>query len=409
MILLYNQLVMFMLTVKVRLRPTPEQEQLFWWYSKVARNYYNLLVAIDKANNMGKYDDLLTGWETYHSDYYGRNICRLSQQDYMDLAKYEATEQALGWFNKPNQSFIYSSVARELIAIRRRNKGRLRFRCIDNTMPRFAVRCDEFSNGKRESRIYKVGKYLTIPSIGKVRYSTSHLPIDLDCKKQAACVVFDGKYWFLDFTCNCTRVYKKQEYTEPIGVDLGIKTLATVSDGRKFGGIRYLRRYKILTKRLKRLQRKLSRKYLINKATKQTKSNNIKKLERQIRLIYRSLKNLRLNYIRELVVAITKTNPKSIAIEDLNVKGMLKNKHLAREIANASFYTIREALTRRCEERGIQLKIVDRFYPSSKLCSNCGHKKNDLKLSERTYVCSNCNMMIDRDLNAAINLVKASV
>ena len=125
-----------------------------------------------------------------------------------------------------------------------------------------------------------------------------------------------------------------------------------------------------------------------------------------MKLIHRSIRNIRINHIRKFVSALVKKQPKYIAIEDLNVKGMMKNKHLAKDIANCSFYTIREHLIRKATERSIVVRLVDRFYPSSKTCSNCGSYKKDLKLSQRTYHCNYCEEKIDRDLNAALNIAK---
>ena len=196
------------------------------------------------------------------------------------------------------------------------------------------------------------------------------------------------------------------DYTDGIGIDLGIKTLATMSDGTSVPNIKTFRRVRILTKRLKRLQRKVSRKYRINKCNKYHKTKNIIKLERQIKLIHRSIKNIRINHIRKFVSELVKKRPRYIAIEDLNVKGMMKNKHLAKDIANCSFYAIREQLIRKAKEWFITVRLVDRFYPSSKTCSNCGTYKKDLKLSQRVYHCDCCHGKIDRDLNAALNIVK---
>ena len=185
---------------------------------------------------------------------------------------------------------------------------------------------------------------------------------------------------------------------------MGVKTLATISDGTVVPNIKTFRRVRILNKRLKRLQRKVSRKYLINKCNKHNKTKNIIKLERQIKLIHRSIRNIRINHIRKFVSELVKTQPEFIAVEDLNIKGMMKNKHLAKDIANCSFYTIKEHLIRKAKERKIAVRLVDRFYPSSKTCSYCGSYKQDLKLSQRVYHCDNCQEKIDRDLNAAINL-----
>lgn len=401
---------------KLRLKPTKEQESLMWWYSKVSRNFWNLLVDIDKRNNKGDFDDILskTGNKTYYSKFYDRDIYSLNQSDYLNLAKivvaknYEEDKEKWSWYYKPNQSFIYTSIAREMVRIRRQNKGKLNFRSIDKNSPSFNVRCDMSVNKKRPSRIYlKDNGKLQIPTIGDVGFGSTRTEFDLSCKKQVANISFDGKYWYLSYTEDVElQEVDLPEYTSGVGVDLGIKTLATVSDGTTVPNIKTFRRVRILNKRLKRLQRKVAKKYLINGCNKHNKTKNIIKLERQIKLIYRSLRNIRINHIRKFVSELVKKQPQYIAIEDLNVKGMMKNKHLAKDVANCSFYTIREHLIRKARERSIVVRLVDRFYPSSKTCSNCGSYRKDLKLNQRVYHCNTCQEKIDRDLNAALNIAK---
>ena len=399
---------------KIRLKLTKEQEILAWWYSKVSRNFWNLLVDIDKRNNKGEFDDILSnnGNQTYHSNFYNREIYSLNQSDYLNLAKVvvtrncEENEEKWSWYYQPNQSFIYAFLSRELVKIRKQNKGKLNFRSVDKIQPNFNVRCDVSANGKRPSRIYlKDNGKLQIPTIGDVRLGSARSDFDLSCKKQVANISFDGKYWYLSYTEDVeTKVQNLPDYTDGIGIDLGIKTLATVSDGTIVPNIKAFRRVRILNKRLKRLQRKVSRKYLINKCNKHNKTKNIIKLEKRIKLIHRSLKNIRINHIRKFVSELVKKQPQYIAIEDLNVKGMKRNKHLAKDISNCSFYTIREHLIRKATERSIVVRLVDRFYPSSKTCSKCGGYKKDLKLSQRVYHCNNCQEKIDRDFNASLNI-----
>ena len=399
---------------KIRLKLTKEQESLAWWYSKVSRNFWNLLVDIDKRNNKGEFDDILSnnGNQTYHSNFYNREIYSLNQSDYLNLAKvvvaknYEENEEKWSWYYQSNQSFIYGFLSRELVKIRKQNKGKLNFRSVDKIQPNFNVRCDVSANGKRPSRIYlKENGKLQIPTIGNVSFGSARSGFDLSCKKQVANVSFDGKYWYLSYTEDVeTKVQNLPDYTDGIGIDLGIKTLATVSDGTIVPNIKAFRRVRILNKRLKRLQRKVSRKYLINKCNKHNKTKNIIKLERRIKLIHRSLKNIRINHIRKFVSELVKKQPQYIAIEDLNVKGMMRNKHLAKDIANCSFYTIKEHIIRKAKERNIIVRLVDRFYPSSKTCSNCGSYKKNLKLSQRVYHCNSCQVKIDRDLNASLNI-----
>ena len=399
---------------KIRLKPTKDQERLMWWYSKVARNYWNLLVDIDKRNNKGEFDEILSrnGNKTYHSNFYDREIYHLSQSDYANLAKIfitkvsEEDSEKWSWYYQPNPSFIYNFLARELVKIRRQNKGKLNFRSVDKIQPNFNVRCDTFPSKKRPSRIYlKDNGKLQIPTIGEMHFGSIRQGFDLSCKKQVANISFDGKYWYLSYVEDVeNQVADLPDYTDGVGIDLGIKTLATVSDGTTVPNIKTFRRVRILNKRLKRLQRKVSRKYLINKCNKHNKTKNIIKLEREIKLIHRSLRNIRINHIRKFVSELVKQQPEFIAVEDLNVKGMMKNKYLAKDIANCSFYAIREHIIRKAKERHIAVRLVDRFYPSSKTCSYCGSYKKDLKLSQRVYHCDNCQEKIDRDLNAAINL-----
>lgn len=399
---------------KLRLKLTKEQERLAWWYSKVSRNFWNLLVDIDKRNNKGEFDEVLSqnGNKTYYSKFYDREVYKLNQSDYLNLAKlvvaknYDKEQEQWSWYYHPNQSFIYNFLSRELVKIRRQNKGRLNFRSINKIQPNFDVRCSISANKKRPSRIYlKENGKLQIPTIGDVRFGSVRENFNLSSKKQVANISFDGKYWYLSYTEDVEpQVEDLPEYTDGVGIDLGIKTLATVSDGTIVPNIKTFRRVRILNKRLKRLQRKVSRKYHINKCNKHNKTKNIIKLERQIKLIHRSLRNIRINHIRKFVSDLVKKQPQFIAIEDLNIKGMMKNKYLAKDIVNCSFYTIREHLIRKATERCIAVRLVDRFYPSSKTCSNCGHYKKDLKLSQRVYHCNHCQEKIDRDFNASLNI-----
>ena len=401
---------------KIRLKLTKDQESLAWWYSKVSRNFWNLLVDIDKRNNKGEFDEILSnnGNQTYHSNFYNREIYSLNQSDYLNLAKVvvtrncEGNEEKWSWYYQPNQSFIYAFLSRELLKIRKQNKGKLNFRSVDKIQPNFNVRCDVSADGKRPSRIYlKENGKLQIPTIGNVSFGSARSGFDLSCRKQVANISFDGKYWYLSYTEDVeTKVQNLPDYTDGIGIDLGIKTLATLSNGTIVPNIKTFRRVRILNKRLKRLQRKVSRKYLINKCNKHNKTKNIIKLERRIKLIHRSLKNIRINHIRKFVSELVKKQPQYIAIEDLNVKGMMRNKHLAKDIANCSFYTIKEHLIRKAKERNIVVRLVDRFYPSSKTCSNCGSYKKDLKLSQRVYHCNSCQKEIDRDFNASRNIAR---
>ena len=191
-----------------------------------------------------------------------------------------------------------------------------------------------------------------------------------------------------------------------IGIDLGIKDLAIVSDGKVFKNINKGSKVKRLEKRLRREQRRLSRKYEFRKmkgGATATASANIQKQKLKVQKLYHRLNNIRTDYINKTIAEIVKTKPSYITIEDLNVKGMMKNRYLSKAVASQKFYEFRTKLKNKCDENGIELRVVDKMYPSSKLCHCCGAIKKDLKLSDRIYKCD-CGYMADRDYNASLNL-----
>lgn len=231
-------------------------------------------------------------------------------------------------------------------------------------------------------------------------------------------ISFDGKYWYLSFSYEVPDI--SVDLTDlVIGVDLGVKNLATLSTGEFIENINKSRRVKQLEKQLRREQRHLARQMQANTKGYLTTANggrkpiykrplelcsNIQETKRKIKLIHRKLHSIRMNHLHQTTFYLVKQLPKGIVIEDLNVKGMLKNKHLAKHIQNAMFYEFRRQLEYKCLQYGIYLVVADRFYPSSKTCSYCGSIKSDLKLKERVYKCDSCGLEKDRDLNAAENL-----
>ena len=202
---------------------------------------------------------------------------------------------------------------------------------------------------------------------------------------------------------------KKQKLNDfGLGIDLGIKEFAVISDGTVKKNINKTAKLKKLEKQLKREQRCLSRKYEdLKKRNNQKKGEatrqNIQKQVLKVQKIHQRINNIRTDYINKCVNEIVKTKPSYITIEDLNVKGMMKNRHLSKAVASQKFYKFRTKLEAKCKELGIELRIVDRWYPSSKLCHECGCIKKDLKLSDREYICE-CGYRADRDYNASLNL-----
>ena len=193
-----------------------------------------------------------------------------------------------------------------------------------------------------------------------------------------------------------------------IGVDLGVKDFAICSNGKTYKNINKTFQIKKLEKKLKREQRSLSRKYedykKLNKNEREVATRqNIQKQKLKVQKLHHKLDNMRTDYINKVISELAKTKPMWITIEDLNVKGMMKNRHLSKAVAQQKFFEFRTKLNTKCNELGIELRVVNRFYPSSKTCHNCGCVKSDLKLSDRIYNCE-CGYIEDRDYNASLNL-----
>ena len=231
-----------------------------------------------------------------------------------------------------------------------------------------------------------------------------HNRIPIGIKYYNPRVVYDGLNWWISVSVEETQSCKIPK-NPGIGIDLGIKNLAICSDGYVYENINKHNKITRLKKRKKRLQRSISRKYEINKkGVSYCKTNNIKKLEIRLLKLNRRLMNIRHNHIHQMTSEIVKREPNFIVIEDLNVKGMLKNKHLSKAIQEQCFYEVHKQLEYKCNWNNINLVIADRFYPSSKKCCKCGNIKTNLKLNDRVYRCDKCGNVIDRDYQASINL-----
>ena len=190
---------------------------------------------------------------------------------------------------------------------------------------------------------------------------------------------------------------------EGIGIDLGLKDFAIVSNGKTYKNINKSAKLKKLEKQLIREQRSLSRKYENLKKGESTQRANIQKQKLKVQKLHHKIDDIRTDYINKTIAEIVKTKPSYITIEDLNVSGMMKNKHLSKAVASQKFYEFRTKLQAKCKENGIELRVVDRWYPSSKTCHCCGAIRKDLKLSDRIFQCD-CGYTEDRDFNAALNL-----
>lgn len=317
--------------------------------------------------------------------------------------------------DKYNLSFVITMIIKEKLLTFSKHGYKIRFKKFSQTYQRFPVRCDE--NGRRLSRIYSDDlDSIKIPSIfGKVKlsynwvhnyikkHSREELSILLNGKKQTARVTYDGKYWYLVFSYYAEMKVPALDSSKALGIDLGIRKLAVTSDEEYHVGVNSTDTIQKLEDKVKRLQRIQSRKE--RKAESKSKpSRNLKKIRALVYKYQRRINNIRNNEVQHISQGVANKLYHIISFEDLNIRGMLKNKHLSRVIQNQGWYYLYSTIKYKCEWLGEKVVQVDRFFSSSKICSRCSCKKYDLKLSDRVYRCSSCGLIIDRDYNAAINI-----
>ena len=246
---------------------------------------------------------------------------------------------------------------------------------------------------------------IKIPTLGWVRLKEKgYIPTSKDgyIIKSGTISMKAGRY-YVSALVEVTDPERNSCFSDGVGIDLGLKNLAIISNGTVYRNINKTARIRKLEKQLRREQRKLSRKYENLKKGESTQKANIRKQKLKVQKLHQRLENIRTDYINKTISEIVKTKPSHITVEDLNVSGMMKNRHLSKAVASQKFYEFRTKLKTKCEEFGIELRIVSRWYPSSKICHCCGHIKKDLKLSDRVYRCA-CGYIEDRDFNAALNL-----
>lgn len=367
-------------SVKIRLFPTTEQETLMYKSCGVARFAYNWGLAKWEE----EYKQGLKPSKISLKKEFNNTIKRDEKYNWLYEVSSQITAQAFEDLNTAYKNFF---------------KGLSKypkFKTKKKAKQSFYVRHDRMN--------IKDGKF-NIEKIGRVKYKTNY-DIPLLSKYNNPRCHYDGKYWYLTFGFEQSEKQTVLNKDLSIGIDLGVKDLAVVSAlDKPVKNINKSKKIRKLKKKLKRLQRQVSRKYEANRnGTTYVKTKNIIKLEKTIKLIHRRLVNIRNNHIHQTTSSITKLNPYRVVMEDLNVSGIMKNKHLAEKIAEQKFYEFLRQMKYKCEFNGIEFIQADRFYPSSKLCSCCGNKKENLKLKDRVYVCDKCGFTMDRDKNASINL-----
>ena len=366
-----------MKTYKVKLKLNNKQKTRLFKNASVSRFAYNLTLEIQEEN--------YKKGNKFLSDSEVRKIITKRKQN--DLA----------WLYDYNCDIVKQAVKDACRAYKKffnKKAKKPKFKSAKLTKPSFYV--DgwklKIENG-----------YVKIPLCTKIKlYEKDYIPEGLNYQNPR--ITFDGIDWWL--SVGLPIEIEQYELTdEIIGIDLGLKELATCSNGMVFHNVAKSNEYQKVNKSLKQKQRQISRKYEMNKqGNKFIKTSNIKKLERRVQKKRIRLQNIKKDYFHKSSTALVRTKPKAIILEDLNVAGMRKNKHLSHSLQETSISTFKQMLISKAESHGIEVVLADRFYPSSQICSHCGSRKVDLKLSERVYKCPVCGLEIDRDLNASINL-----
>ena len=375
---------------KIEINPTDKQKAKIHQTIGVSRFIYNFYIAHNKEvyEKEGKFVSGMDFSKWLNNEYIPNN----QDMKWIKDVSSKATKQAIMNADKAFRDFFKGS------------KGFPKFKKKKNQ----DVKAYFPKNNKTDWTLER--HRVKIPTIGWVRLKEfGYIPTNSIVKSGTVSQKANRYYVSILVEENDTKVSKPTN--EGIGIDLGLKDFAICSNGNKFKNINKTSKVKKVEKKLKREQRKLSRKYeslkIRNKKEKGVATRqNIQKQVVKVQKLHQRLVNIRTDYINKTISSIIKQKPSYITIEDLNIKGMMKNKHLSKAVASQKFFEFRTKLTTKCKQNNIELRVVDRFYPSSKTCSNCGEIKKDLKLSDRVYKCS-CGLTIDRDLNASINLKNA--
>lgn len=372
-------------TLKIRLLPTEEQEQMFWNHIGAARFIYNYMLAEQKR----RYD---LGEKHMSAFDMNKAITALKQREGME------------WMSEISVHTFYRACDDLAAAFTNFFVGRARyprFKSRKHSKPSFPVQ-------DTAGVLWFSETHVQVPKVGKVKYQTNYdIPKGRQCKFSNPRIQLtpNGK-WIL--TVGVERDSQALELTSiPMGIDVGVKELATVSFGDEsfvFHNINKSRVMRQQERRLKHLQRNIARKY--RQHGNYEKTSNILKAEAKVRRAQYRLANTRNDYRHQVTHELVSKLPGAVVMETLNVQGMMKNRHLSKAVAQQGFFEFIIQMKYKCEERGIAFIQVPQFYPSSKTCSNCGAIKRDLRLSERVFVCPECGHTLDRDLNAAINLAR---
>lgn len=369
-------------SLKIRLYPTKEQERLMWQHIGSCRYIWNHMLDVQQKR-------------------YEKGEKCLSAFDIINLLKPLKNDGEHEWLYEVSNSSL-QIICRDL------HKAYDSFFKKNSSVPKFKSRKRSKSNFPIRETIYFSDSVATIEKLGKVRYKTDYaIPLGKGYKFTNPRISNVNGKWILSFGIECENQAPKLT-DKCMGIDLGVKDLAVVEFNGEpivFHNINKSKRMRHLKRRLKHLQRDISRKYETNrKGDRYIKTKNIERQEGNLRKLCSRITNIRTNYIHQTTHKLVSMLPKRIVMEDLNIQGMMKNQHLSKAIQEQCLHEFIRQIQYKCEWNGIEFVQADRFYSSSKTCSRCENIKRNLRLRDRTYTCDECGLVIDRDYNAAINL-----
>lgn len=388
-------------SAKIRLKPTPEQEVLFRKSAGVARWAYNFYLSENERLHQEYLENGNNGVRSITSGalckYINKEL-KPTTHSWLKEVGGNVRKQAIKDAEIAKQGWICGTSSRP--KFKSKHKSKLSFYVNYETLIKT-------SEGFRGERLGVVKTTRPLPKIPK------------GCKYSNPRLSFDGKYWYISvgyktepLDCDLT--------DEVLGIDVGIKDLAIVSNGKVYKNINKTKRVRELETKIKREQRKLARKQLANtksydknrKPTFKRPFHECKNWNKQVSVVqglHKQLTDIRQNHLHQASAEIVKTKPSRIVMETLNIKGMMKNRHLSKALVNQKLFEFKFQVKYKCETYGIKFVEADRWFPSSKLCSGCGCKKTTLKLADRTYHCDECGLVIDRDYNASLNLANYQI
>ena len=376
-------------SIKVRLLPNNKQLTKLFQYARCSRFAYNWTIAREQENYK-------QGNKFLQDGVLRKEFTQLKkQEDYKWLNKISnnVTKQAIKDACNSYKRFFEGQSKHPKFKSKKNSK--LSFHQ-DNVKIQFTdthVKIEGFATSRKKNK----QKLNWIKLCEKGRIPTN-------CKYMNPRFTFDGLHWYVSVGVEVDNNTNSPPISEGIGIDLGLKNLAVCSDGNTYKNINKTNKVKKIEKRKRRLQRSISRKYNMNKeGERYKKTSNIIKREKELLKLNKRLTNIHHNHLHQITSEIIKRKPSFICIEDLNVSGMIKNRHLSKAIQQQGFYEFRRQIQYKSEWNNITVILADRFFPSSKLCSCCGMIKKDLKLSDRIYRCD-CGNIIDRDYQASLNL-----